>query len=95
MHGRWLQAGSADVWEYYPIMTGVGAGPVYDWQRKVLLVPAGALQPPLLPPSASDLVAMGGLGSLMGDQLTHLIDTFGKSCYYSTADRKYSVAASW
>ncbi|MCM3872716.1 MAG: M13 family metallopeptidase [Pyrinomonadaceae bacterium] len=66
----------------------VNAG--YDPQNNEIIFPAGILQPPLFDPTADDASNYGGMGAIIGHELTHGFDDQG-----SQFDAKGNLANWW
>jgi Predicted metalloendopeptidase len=54
----------------------VNAG--YNPQNNEIIFPAGILQSPLFDPTADDAVNYGGMGAIIGHELTHGFDDEGR-----------------
>lgn len=67
---------SRDEW----FMTAQTVNAYHDPNRLVICFPAGILQPPFFDPNASRAVNMGGIGTVIGHELTHGFDDQG--CLY-------------
>ncbi len=61
--------------EWY--MTPPTVNAYYDPQKNQMVFPAGILQPPFYDPAASVAVNMGGMGMVVGHELTHGFDDEG------------------
>ncbi len=66
----------------------VNAG--YDPQNNEIIFPAGILQPPLFDPTADDALNYGGMGAIIGHELTHGFDDQGRQF-----DAKGNLADWW
>jgi len=54
-----------------------GADPIYDPAINAIFLPAGLLQPPLFDPRADDALNYGGIGAIVGHEMTHGFDGQG------------------
>lgn len=78
----------------------VNAG--YNPQNNEIIFPAGILQPPLFDPMADDALNYGGMGAIIGHELTHGFDDQGRqfdakgnlSDWWTESDRKEFVQRS-
>ena len=78
----------------------VNAG--YNPQNNEIIFPAGILQPPLFDPAADDALNYGGMGAIIGHELTHGFDDQGRqfdakgnlSDWWTESDRKEFVQRS-
>ena len=66
----------------------VNAG--YNPQNNEIIFPAGILQPPLFDPNADDALNYGGMGAIIGHELTHGFDDQGRQF-----DAKGNLADWW
>jgi putative endopeptidase len=48
-----------------------------NWQRNEIVFPAGILQPPFFNPDADDAINYGGIGAVIGHEITHGFDDQG------------------
>jgi putative endopeptidase len=62
----------------------------YDPLRNEILFPAAILQPPFFDPNADDAVNFGGIGTVIGHELTHGFDDQG-----ALFDAKGNLASWW
>jgi putative endopeptidase len=93
-HGWANNAFLASDYEFSHLMRQIGSPPdTNDWwisaasadgynnpRQVTISLPAGILQPPLFDADADDAINYGGLGALLGHELTHNFDTVGR--YY-------------
>ena len=63
-----------NVWELYPQEVNAGEDPV----KNVLFFPAGILQPPFFSKDADDAINYGGIGAVIGHEMTHGFDDQGR-----------------
>lgn len=61
-------------WQIPPQTVNAG----YDPQNNEIIFPAGILQPPLFDPTADDALNYGGMGAIIGHELTHGFDDQGR-----------------
>ena len=72
----WNKVGkSADRMEWG--MTPPTVNAYYNPQNNEIVFPAGILQPPYFDPNADDALNYGGMGSVIGHEMTHGFDDFG------------------
>jgi predicted metalloendopeptidase len=60
-------------WPYPPMTINAS----YDPRQNVMTFPAGILQPPVYDPQAGDALTFGGIGAIIGHELTHGFDDHG------------------
>lgn len=58
-------------------MTPPTVNAYYDTQMNEIVFPAGILQPPFFDPQADDAINYGGIGAVMGHEMTHGFDDQG------------------
>jgi putative endopeptidase len=80
--------GPVDRSEWYMAPQTVNA--CYDPLRNEILFPAAILQPPFFDPNADDAVNFGGIGTVIGHELTHGFDDQG-----ALFDAKGNLASWW
>ena len=80
--------GPVDRSEWYMAPHAVNA--CYDALRNEILFPAAILQPPFFDPDADDAVNFGGIGTVIGHELTHGFDDQG-----ALFDAKGNLASWW
>lgn len=80
--------GPVDRSEWYMAPQTVNA--CYDPLRNEILFPAAILQPPFFDPDADDAVNFGGIGTVIGHELTHGFDDQG-----ALFDAKGNLASWW
>ena len=73
-------------WQIPPQTVNAG----YDPQNNEIIFPAGILQPPLFDPTADDALNYGGMGAIIGHELTHGFDDQGRQF-----DSKGNLANWW
>jgi putative endopeptidase len=73
-------------WELPPQTVNAG----YHPQKNEIIFPAGILQPPLFDPTADDALNYGGMGAIIGHELTHGFDDQGRQF-----DAKGNLANWW
>lgn len=62
------------LWEMNPQETNAYA----DYNKIIIVFPAGILQPPFFNKDADDAVNYGAIGSIIGHEMTHLFDSQGR-----------------
>ena len=62
------------LWATHPQVTNAYA----DYNKNIIVFPAGILQPPFFNKDADDAVNYGGIGFVIGHEMTHLFDSQGR-----------------